>query len=360
MELKEELKKAEKFIENTNKESRVLIIAHRDGDGVISTAIITQLLKEKEFNQTNIKNIFILSRGKEAQEKIRKEAQKTKAQTIIFLDYTPNNEVYRENTEEGIRTLTIDHHPQLQPNEGGVYVNPWQKEVLPSAGAMCHQLYTQAGGTKNTKPWAIISAYGDTRLKETLKQIKLTPKEEEIYIPSGRLDWDLLEVVRAMAAASFNNQQAQQLLELTLKSIEDENPSLIAEEKYGKAKKIFKSRNKAYREMIEETRKAEVKIYEESKLVLAIIRPKRNIKNMAVDHLRLKYPDYTVAVASNKEKNYYFSFRAFEKDLSKVVPRACEGIQAQGGGHSNAAGGKVKEKDLNTFIENLKEQLRSN
>lgn len=350
------MKKGKKFIENIETDSKVLLVAHRDGDGVISAAIVNQILKEKGITSTH--RLFIISRGEKAREKINQELEELKNNTVIFLDYTPSAKTYKELFNEGKKVLTIDHHPGKTAHEKGVYINPWTKGILPAAAVICHKLYLKCNGKKDTKPWALIAAYLDTRVKQSLEYIDMNTEEEEIYFPSMRIDWDLLEVIKALGAASFDASNAQKSFEMVEKSIQLENPVLIAEEKYGEAKELFNVREKSYKEKIKETKRAQIEKDEDSKLVVATIKPKRNIKSMVVDHLRLKYPGYTVAVTYPRKGNYFFSFRSSEKDLSKAVPRACEGIDANGGGHSKAAGGRVKEKHFREFIENFKEQLK--
>lgn len=348
------LQKAEEFIENLDPDSKILIVSHSDGDGVTSAALISRLLDEKEMKQQSM--LFLLARGNEAKEKITRKTREENADTVIFLDYTPNQETYRELNDK--KMLTIDHHPGRKAPEKGVYINP-QKETPPAASVLCHLLYEKMNGEKNTKSWALIGAHSDTRIKQSLPLLDLSEEEKELYIPSGRLNWDLAEVAGTTVVAYFDKTKAKEVYEYVKKSIEQENPMLIQEEKYGETKHLYDIIEKAERQKINKTKdNPNLEADKESKLVILPIDTELRIKNIIASHLRLKYPEYTIAVRMENGENYMISFRGGNPDLSKAVPKACRGINASGGGHPQAAGATVSKKDYKRFIKNLKRELK--
>ncbi|MFW5902546.1 MAG: DHHA1 domain-containing protein [archaeon] len=362
---RKQLKKAEKFIENLKENTKILIVAHSDGDGIISAAITTQAIQEQK-KELKIKHLFILSRGKEAKDKIIEKMKKKKVNTVIFLDYTPNDkQVYKEIEKQGARTLTIDHHPIKNPfktqqeREKHVYVNPQEKGTPPSASVLCHLLYEEMDGEKNTKPWAMIGAHSDTRMKQSRTLLNLTQEEKELYIPNESLHRTLVDISNVLLSAYLDIDLAEEEYKYIKKSIEQENPVLIQEEKYRGTKRLYETMEKAEREKIRETKEnPHIEKYEESKLIVVPIKSKLRIKSKVAEQLRLKYPDYIIAVKMEKEERCLLSIRGNNTDLNRVIPKACEGIEAQGGGHPNAAGAAINKKHYPKFIENLKKQLK--
>lgn len=347
------MKKGKKFIENLEKNSNISIIAHSDGDGVISAAIISTILKEKKL--TNQSTLFILSRGEEAREKITKKTKNS--DIVIFLDYTPNQKTYKALKQK--KVLTIDHHPGRKPSKQGIYINP-QKETPPPASVLCHLLYDQLKGQKDTKPWALIGAHSDTRLNQSLPVINLSKTEKEIYLPHGGLNRGLIEISNITLAAYLDKNKAQKLFKLIKKSIKQGNPLLIQEEKFAEAKDLYQTKRRAEKEKIKQIKNNEnLEVYEDSKLIVATIKSDLRIKSMVADHLLLKYPEYTVAVAMKHNEKYILSFRGRKFNLSRTVSKACEGIEANGGGHPRAAGAAISSKHYDQFINNLKEYKRN-
>ncbi len=349
------MKKGKKFIENLDKDSKVLIVSHSDGDGVISAAIISRLLDEKEIKKQSTQ--FILARGKEAKEKIMKKVREKNSNTVIFLDYTPNQETYKELRDK--KVLTIDHHPGIEEPENSTYINP-QEETPPAASVLCHLLYKKMNGEKNTKPWALIGAHSDTRIKQSIPTLDLSGEEKELYFPSGRLNWGLAEVAGVTVVAYFDKTKAKEVFKHVKKSIEQENPILIQEEKYGETQHLYDILEKAEKQKINKTKNnPKLQVDEEAKLVILPINTELRIKNIIASHLRLKYPGYTIAVRMENGESYMISFRGGKPDLSKAIPAACKGINASGGGHPQAAGATISKKDYEEFVENLKKELKT-
>ncbi len=362
--IEEELQKAQKFINSIETDSNLLIIAHSDGDGIISSAIITKLLQEKNKERTNHK--FIQSRGKEAEEKILKQIHKHGSNTIILLDYTPNREqTYGKINQQGAKTLTIDHHPCKEPSEAKedtekhTYVNPQKQGTPPAASVLCHLLYQQMNGEKNTKPWAIIGAHSDTRIKQSIPLLDLTNEEKELYIPNGRMNRSLHEISSVLLAPYLKKELAPRVHKYIKESIEKENPVLIQEEKYGRTLELYKIKEKAEKQKIKQTKKnPDLEVHEEAKLVTVPIESKLRIKSEIADQLRLKYPEYVIAVKMENHEKCLLSLRSSRADLSKAVPKACEGINGEGGGHPHAAGAAINKQHYQEFIKNLKKELK--
>jgi|GEM_PF-3117555 len=363
--IEKQLEKAEKFIKNLEKDARILIVAHSDGDGIISAAIITQLLQEKLKKQPE-EHLFILSRGKEAEEKIIKEMKKQNTDTVILLDYTPNQrKVYKRIEEKGANTLTIDHHPDKNPFKANseknkhTYINPQEKGTPPAASVLCHLLYERMNGEKNTKPWSLIGAHSDTRMKQSRPFLNLSKSEEELYLPNDSLHRTLVDISNVLLASYLDINLAQKEYEYVKKSIERENPVLIQEEKYSGTKDLYETNEESEREKIRETKEnSKIKEYKEAKLIIVPIKSNLRIKSKVAEQLILKYPEHTVAVKMENDEKCLLSIRGNNTDLSKVIPKACEGIEAQGGGHPKAAGAAINKKHYSKFVENLEKQLR--
>jgi len=285
---------------------------------------------------------------------------------VIFLDYTPNRkQTYEKINQQGTETLTMDHHPGRKPPKTGkntkeqVYVNPQKQGTPPAASVLCHLLYKQMNGEKNTKPWAVTGAHSDTRIKQSIPLLDLTNEEKELYIPNGRMNRSLQDISSVLLTAYLKKELAPEVHKYVKESIEKENPVLIQEEKYGRTRKLYKIREKAEKQKIKETKQnKDLEVHEEAKLVTVPIESELRIKSKVADQLRLKYPDHVIAVKMKDKEKYLLSLRSSQADLSKIIPRACEGIEAEGGGHPHAAGAAISKQHYQKFIKNLKKELK--
>lgn len=352
--LEERLSKGLRYVKDLEKDSKITIVAHRDGDGMISASIISKLLDEEELTKQSY--LFLLKRGEEAKRMILDKVDEENSDVVVFLDYTPTQDTYEELEDKEL--LTIDHHPGKEASKTGLYINPWEEEVLPSASVMCHILYEQADGDKDTKPWALMGAYADTRLEESEEYLEFTEEERELYLPSRRLNWNLLDIIELLGAPYLDSSVVDRAFDLIRRSIKENNLLLIEEEKYDDAKGLLKLVERAEKEKIKEIKNSEIYKDEESKLVALKIKPELRIKRAVASHLRTNYPGYTIVVSIEKPERYAMSLRSSIHNLSKVVPNACEGIEANGGGHQKAAGATVKKEHYEKFLENLSREIK--
>ncbi len=352
--IKEELSRGKDFIESIEEDSNALIVSHSDVDGLISASIISQLLEEEGIEKQS--QMFLLDRGEEVKKRILNKTEELDADSIIFLDYTPPKDTYEGLDDRDV--LTIEHHPVREVPDHGVFVNPQEGEP-PAASVLCHMLYKQMEGEKDTKPWALMGTYSDMMLDQGLEHLELNEEEKELYLHNGVMNWNLQTIIQLVNVSYIDKKESSKIFKLIKESIEKENPLLIEEESRGRAKQIMEKKRKAEKEKIETLeRNSNLEVDKEARLVFVEFSSDLRIKRILANHLRTRHPGYTIAIAMKKTGKYSMSVRSSTADLSKAVPKACEGIDAHGGGHPGAAGATVNENDPSKFIENLKEELK--
>lgn len=65
------------------------------------------------------------------------------------------------------------------------------------------------------------------------------------------------------------------------------------------------------------------------------------------------YPDKLIIVGRKKEDDVIMSLR-WKKPIPPILEKALENVEGYGGGHTNACGARVANKDFNLFIETLR------
>ncbi len=118
--------------------------------------------------------------------------------------------------------------------------------------------------------------------------------------------------------------------------------------------KRFEDINRRYESLLNEAKKKVTK----SKLVLFYYTEQQwSFTANLANELTATYPDKVIVIARNKSGEYKSSLRA-QFAILPAVEKALEGVQGYGGGHANACGAVIKEKDWERFLEHFKNELK--
>lgn len=75
------------------------------------------------------------------------------------------------------------------------------------------------------------------------------------------------------------------------------------------------------------------------------------------NELMYRYPDKVFLIGRKNQSEMRCSLRATEKDVWTPLQKALKGVEGYGGGHKNACGLCVKEKDFDKLVEVLRKEL---
>ena len=135
------------------------------------------------------------------------------------------------------------------------------------------------------------------------------------------------------------------------------DPYEILEQKTSRGRFLYKqylSIKKQYDSLLEQALKVKA-----DKILLFIYPGARmSFTSELSNELLYRYPDKLIIVGREKGEEVKLSFRSKKIVLPPLIEKALIGVKGYGGGHDNAAGGNVSRDDFQTFIDNLRNQLK--
>jgi len=72
------------------------------------------------------------------------------------------------------------------------------------------------------------------------------------------------------------------------------------------------------------------------------------------NELLYKFPDKVILIGRKKDEDVRMSLRSQKIILPQILEKALNGLEGYGGGHENACGANVKQKDFKEFVKRLK------
>ncbi len=331
-------------LKNLVKNKKVFLATHWDADGVTSAAMLYHYLKRySKIIGTNSKGVIF---------KIEKEDINDNADLTIVTDIVPGE------TLDSSKTIYIDHHPFEgksllkihDDSEQSCSLLIWKKIIYPAI--LDYEISFDE--VKYFTFLTLLGYFGDGGKEEDIPMDlyvlakEVIPELLEIKSYGNRSFLEIERYVPLMnigKRAYWNGNLPLEML-ITTSRVED-----IVYNLHPLAKKL----NEVRREMSKE-HKREIEIMRLKNIDLSIIESENNIQGV----LCARYMDDKPIMVINKYDNYAIgSMRVPENldfDAGKFLSELSNSINVlEGGGHEKAGGITIYAKDLEKFIEKLKE-----
>jgi single-stranded DNA-specific DHH superfamily exonuclease len=339
-------KKGISFIEKIETKDKILLVYHKDLDGLISALIFTKALKK-----IGVKISKKIASSNEEIEKVLKKVKDFDKVVILDIDIS----YMKENlVKMGKKMLIIDHHPPREDlnAEKIFYVNPRLKnpKIYQPASYLTYKLMSKIFDLKEEEWLAVIgvvSDFGYEDCKDLIgKWIKIKKKEELIKTKFWKKVEKLVGII-----SKIGFQKVFTLLEKA-KSFEEFEKNKIVK--------------KALRKYLEKIKKCEksfwknIKEFEESNLVISEVKTRqREITSFISTKMAGRFPEKVLVVLRKAGNKYAVHARyhgSKEIELGKIMEECARGLDG-GGGHPHAAGATIKAKNRSIFEERIIEKL---
>ncbi|MBI2564596.1 DHH family phosphoesterase [Candidatus Woesearchaeota archaeon] len=333
----------QKVKEHLDSVKRPFYFFHDDPDGLSSFLLFYRYIKEgkgyplKAVPHLKLNNV--------------KNVKDYDADHVFILDIAMADQEFIDALK--IPVTWIDHHPPQQP-ERALYFNSrieYNKNI--PTPALCYEVVQQ-------DLWiATVGSIGDWYMPPFAEEFskkypellpKVMPVEEALYkTPVGTL----------VKVFSFNLKGSTSEVNTSIKILTRiESPYEILQQSssagrllWNKYLKVADEYNKLLEKALANVKKNKLIIftYEEDKLSLT--------KDLA-NELIARHPDKVIILGRRKNGEYRCSLRSGEKvRLDIALQKSLIGIEGYGGGHEQACGAAIKEKDFEQFIDNLKKNI---
>ncbi|MEM7818849.1 MAG: DHHA1 domain-containing protein [Candidatus Aenigmatarchaeota archaeon] len=343
--MEELFKKGFLFLKKIKPTDKILLVYHKDLDGLTSALIFVRSLKKL--------GLGIDKKYASSNEEIEKIAKKVRFfDKIICLDIDISY-MKRELVKLRKDMLIIDHHPPRENlnTRKIVYINPRIRtpKIYQPASYVTYKFLSKILDLKNEKWLAVIGTISDFGLddcKDLLKELKIRKKED---IPKTKVWKEVEKLVGIISEIGF---------ERTFSLLEKSN-SL----KEFKENKFVRKALKNYLEKIKKCEKIfwdNLKEYKEVNLLISEIKTKhREITSLISTKFSGRFPERVLVVLRKVGEKYAVHARyrgSKEIDLGKIMEKCAKGLNG-GGGHPHAAGASIKTKNREIFEKRLIEEL---
>lgn len=338
------------FLKNIKKTDGVVIVFNNDGDGICSCALIMSYL-EREGH----KKPYIITQPMPMDKNLIQRIKTTVPNKIIFLDLVVDQQEDVAKRVKGFGDILIIDHHQIQKNLNSktmVHFNPrfTDSKVYTSTTYNAYKICSELTDMSDLLWLAAVGIISDYALEDSedlVKEIKKTYDVGELY-PSflGRIA-DMIFSTRATKEMS-----CEQMVEFFLKV---KDPKKLEEvEGHGKLIRSYHIIDEELKAIMTD---ALANTEKDGRLVLYKIQSKYNLDSIISTKLSERHLDKLLLVYSRNGPKYKVSARNQKKNINagEVMKKACEGIDAKGGGHEAAAGATVNEKDWDKFLEKVRE-----
>ncbi|MCS7105779.1 MAG: DHHA1 domain-containing protein [Candidatus Aenigmarchaeota archaeon] len=338
-------KKGILFLRKIKPTDKILLVYHKDLDGLASGVIFSRIMKK-----LNLRVSKKFASSNEEIEKIRKCAKKF--DKIIVLDVDISY-MKKELVKMKKDILIVDHHPpKINLNTKRiVYINPRLKnpKIYQPTSYITYKFFSRICRLKNEKWLAVlgtISDFGFADCKDLLKELRIKKKEDILKTRSWK---EVEKIIGTISEIGFRK---------TFELMEKANTL-----KEFKKNKIVKKALKNYFKKIKECEEIfwkNLKEYKEANLLISEIKTKhREITSLISTKMSGKFSEKVLVVLRKVGKKYAVHARyngSVEINLGKIMEKCAKGLNG-GGGHPNAAGASIKEKNKKIFEKRLIEEL---
>jgi single-stranded DNA-specific DHH superfamily exonuclease len=327
----------------------IVIVYHRDPDGVCSAVIMSKLLERT--GKTNIRFISSDAPSHEMEDELLRKLMKDKPAYIIFLDLAIDqlsNMVQIMKERSGAKIMIIDHHQlSIDLNPTITHINPRLKnrDVYLPASYLTYKIAEKMLKAKDLDWVAVIGIVGDHAFSDCKEFLEKFTERERIE-NLRKSDLGLLASVIELTRPEEKIEEFVKLLSKydSYRKLIKENKSLFDE--YWEIKKQIDQLVDDFENKAEFFKDAGVAIYE--------IDSERPLQSMVSGLVSERFPVTTIIVGRESGGKYRCSVRnQMGVDVSTLVKKATIGIiGGSGGGHPQAAGAKIPKNDWQRFKNN--------
>ncbi|MEM5882646.1 MAG: DHHA1 domain-containing protein [Candidatus Aenigmatarchaeota archaeon] len=344
--MEELFKKGVLFLKKIKPKDRVLLLYHKDLDGLASALIFLRGAKKL--------GLTIKKKYATSNEEIEKIAKKVKkSDKIIVLDIDISY-MKKELIKLKKDILIIDHHPPRKNlnTKRIVYINPRLKnsKIYQPTSYVTYKFLSKILDLKSEKWIAILGTLSDFGLedcKDLLGKIKIRSKED---IPKTKIWKEVEKLTGIISGIGF--EKTFDFLEKS-KSLKEFKKNKIVK----KALKNYLRKIKKYEKIFWDN----LREYREANLLISEIKTKhREITSLISTKFSGEFPEKVLVVLRRVGKKYavHVRYRGSKRiNLGKIMERCAKGLNG-GGGHPHAAGASIKLRNKKIFEERLIEELR--
>lgn len=254
----------------------------------------------------------------------------------------------------GIPVIWIDHH-QPQTRKNVQYFNPRiNGNDNHPATFLCYNVVEQ-------DQWlAAVGAIGDYFIPEFMHEFtKQNPSllpEDALSHPNKILFQTRLgQLIRMFAFALKGKSTDYTKAIKILTRVESPEEILDGTTARGRfIKKRYELINKTYQKL---RTQAISKSSEDKILLFKYEEDTMSLTGELANELLHECPEKVIIIARNKSGRYKCSLRSAKYIIPPLLEKAFMGLDGSGGGHEHACGANINEKDFDTFIVKLREQL---
>ncbi|MBN1156179.1 hypothetical protein JXA85_01050 [Candidatus Woesearchaeota archaeon] len=251
-----------------------------------------------------------------------------------------------------VPTIWIDHHEPQNPS-GVKYLNPRNHKAFMSTTEFCYNvveddLWIATVGA--VADWTL-PAYMDDFIEKYPSLISKKPKKPEDALFDDR--FGILVKIFSFILKGETKEVMQNVKILTrIKS-----PDEILNQTTSQGRFIYKRFEKIDREY--QDLYSKVQVSKDDELVIFTYSAKSNSYTHDIaNRLLYENPDKFIIVGREKSGEVKMSLRSHRHVLPPIIAKALQGVEGYGGGHEHACGSCVKKEDFETFIKNIREQIR--
>lgn len=359
------IRKAESFFLNLKKEDRIAILHHTDPDGITSGVIINKIIKKVIGKEVSLKinqkpdEIFIT---KETLKLLKKNRVNKFIVTDLSIDQYKDN-ILKEVTKFA-EIFILDHHKLYRDlnSDKITHVKPQLvfKKVDPSA--YCAAKFALDLGSRIVKvdelDWiAAIGMIGDqvinkwkTFKKKVFSRYKIKDKKNIFDTSIGKVTETIF------FTEAYDTKKIGECFE-RINSAKN-------------FKTVLDSKLKDYRKKVENEinywknnvlKFAE--FYPKQELIFDYIKPRYAIKSAISSVISNKYPNKTIIIAQDMKNDFIqLSVRRMDKKIAvnELLEKVLKNFHsANGGGHINSAGGRIRKEDLYKFKNSILDMMEN-
>jgi single-stranded DNA-specific DHH superfamily exonuclease len=311
-----------------------------DADGACSAIVFAKYLEDRK-----IEVVLMESSDPLIHSNTKKEIRKEKAGSLIVLDL--GSEAYdslKELSEE-MHVMVLDHHKVVGSPDFGktLILNPHLFNIPDNVvGPTSYLSYVICQELDWVAAIGTIADKGFYPAEELLKSVK---KRYKVDFERLSQMFEAGAVLRKLAETRDEVRNAESPEEL------EKSETLISFEK-------------EYLQELERLKKLHESDAEEladGRILLFDFTSEYRVRGMVSNMLQSMYPEKSIIVAEKVGQHYYFSMRAGGQnvDLVEIIKYAIDGLaEANGGGHTKAAGARVMAGDRDKFISGFVEKFK--
>lgn len=340
--LNELYSRTREFINNLKREDSILLIHHRDMDGIISAVLFQRYLQESFVTPTKV-----VSWANEEAERELNNIRKFDKTIVLDIDISY---LWRELNRFDKEILLVDHHSPVKDmnNEKIVYMNPRlddEKLYQPTS-----YLVWKIFGDGELKWMALVGTVADAgfqNCRDLYGEVKIKSQDQIWKTEYAKVGF---RINAALTEIGFDKVREILMKANSIEEIEknDEinNCWKKYQEEYSEVKKMF------WKNM-EEHKKIKLMISKVGKV-------ERPLTSSLATELSFKHKKNIIVILRDQGDKYAVNSRYQLNDihLGKLLRKISHGIGG-GGGHARAAGATIEKKSIDLFINRLIKELET-